>query len=289
MSRPILAPAEVRRRLCSWLLHRVRGEGYPGVRAALDVLTAIQLDPLEPLGSNADLVALARVDGLVRGDVYRALLPGHAFEHFAKERCLLPARAFPWYRAQAVEAPWWRSSERMKRIPASLLDEVEAEIREKGPVRASDLTDRGRVEPLDWNGWKGTAKAATLAIEVLWTQCRVVVAGRAGKSKLFDVPERALPGVASEVASGDFASWAFGERLLATGLLSPNAGPQWSMLSERRKELTAAALASGRAVSVGVTGSTRTWLASPAFLDAPLVDGDDRMRLLGPLDPLVWD
>ena len=45
----------------------------------------IQLDPLDPMGTNADLVALARVDEIERGDVYRASLEGHGFEHFAPE------------------------------------------------------------------------------------------------------------------------------------------------------------------------------------------------------------
>jgi uncharacterized protein len=66
------------------------------VRALVARLRCIQLDPRDPLGTNADLVALARVDGIAKGDVYRPLLPGYAFEHFAKERCLLPASAFPW-------------------------------------------------------------------------------------------------------------------------------------------------------------------------------------------------
>jgi uncharacterized protein YcaQ len=66
------------------------------VRALVARLRCIQLDPRDPLGTNADLVALARVDGIAKGDVYRHLLPGYAFEHFAKERCLLPASAFPW-------------------------------------------------------------------------------------------------------------------------------------------------------------------------------------------------
>ena len=36
------------------------------------------MDPLDVIGTNADLVALARVEGLARGDVYRHLYPGHA-------------------------------------------------------------------------------------------------------------------------------------------------------------------------------------------------------------------
>lgn len=65
----------------------------------------------------------------------------------------------------------------MKRLPAGILDDVLAEIAERGPIAAEDLADRGSVERMDWSGWKGTAKAATMASEVLWTQCRIVTAG----------------------------------------------------------------------------------------------------------------
>ena len=38
---------------------------------------------------------MARVENVARGDVWRHLFPRHAFEHFAKERCILPADTFP--------------------------------------------------------------------------------------------------------------------------------------------------------------------------------------------------
>ena len=86
----VLTRAEARRWLIGHLgLAQLQPlPGAAGVRALLQELRCIQLDPLDPMGTNADLVALARVDGIARGDVYRHLLPGHAFEHYAKERCL---------------------------------------------------------------------------------------------------------------------------------------------------------------------------------------------------------
>ncbi len=103
--------------------------GAAGVRELLHRRRCIQLDPLDRVGTNADLVAMARVDGLQRGDVYQHLLPGHAFEHFAKERCLLPPSAFAWYRRRAVQTPWWRTTQRHKRVPNEVLDAVLAQVR----------------------------------------------------------------------------------------------------------------------------------------------------------------
>jgi uncharacterized protein YcaQ len=275
--------------------------GAEGVRALLGRLRCIQLDPLDPLGTNADLVALARVDGIAKGDVYRHLLPGHAFEHFAKERCLLPADAFPWYRAElAVEAPWWSHAERLRRLPDGVVEKVLDEVRARGPVAADDLADHGRVEPLDWSGWRGTPRAAKMALEVLQTRCEVVVAGRGARGKLYDVPERALgaaarrrvhpPGrdVAARVEA--FRRWALLERVEAAGLLSRAGGSTWSMLEPARRAGTAEALvAEGAVQEVRVAGSTRTYLAPRGFAARRHPAPDGRLRLLAPLDPLIWD
>src|SRR5215211_2383216 len=110
-----LTPAEARRMLVAHLgLNRVVGRGRQGVRKVLERLRCIQLDPLDVIGTNADLVVMARVDNVRRGDVWRHLFPHHAFEHFAKERCLLPADTFPYYRQQghAAQTPWWQHGER---------------------------------------------------------------------------------------------------------------------------------------------------------------------------------
>src|SRR5262245_55688988 len=117
--------------------------GAAAVRAMLGDLRHVQVDPLDPMGTNADLVALARVDGIAKDDVYRHTLPGHAFEHWAKERCLLPARAFAYYRDAAVETSWWRTTERLKRLPRRVIAAVRDEITERGPIAAADLRDRG--------------------------------------------------------------------------------------------------------------------------------------------------
>lgn len=271
-------------------LAAVAGHGAAGIRACLRDRRCIQLDPLDKIGTNADLVAIARVDGVRRGDVHRELANGHAFEHFAKERCLLPASAFPYYRDQAAETPWWRLSERLKRLPDGILDEVLAEITERGPIAAEDLADRGKVERMDWSGWKGTGKAATMAIEVLWTRCQIVTAGRTARGRLYDVPHRALPDVHALPADRSFAEWAVIGRVEAAGLLSTTAGAHWSMLAEvRTGDLPDQLVRQKKLEKVTIEGSPRTYLAPAGFLDRSYPDLDDRMRILGPLDPLIWD
>lgn len=295
MPRPdarIVSPDVVRRALVDHvgLARFERARGDAGLRNVLPRLRCIQLDPLDVIGQNADLVVFARVRGARRGDVHRALYPGHAFEHFAKERCLLPATAFPFYRDRSVETPWWRHSERMKKLDAKVIDDVLAEVRSRGPISVRELEPRGSVAPIDWSGWKGTSSAAKLALEVLWTRCQVVVAGRRGRDKLYDVPERALAHVASEAPTKDFETWALVERAHATGLLPIVSGPCWSMLSEVRKSpLPDQLVEEGILERVCVDGATRTYLCPKGLLDRKPAAPDDTLRVLGPLDPLLWD
>ena len=269
-------------------LTKVLGRGARGTRAVLDKLRCIQLDPLDVLGTNADLVVLARVDDVQRGDVWRHLFPKHAFEHFAKERCILPARAFPWYttRGHAAQTPWWGHGERERRVPPSLVDAVLQEIRERGPITARDLTDHGSVEPLDWSGWKGTAKATSMALEILWTRLDIVVCGRTDSGqKIYRIPHFPTEPV------GDFDRWAVRERAHAAGLLTrAGGGAMWSMLRNvRGTSLVDEMLADGELIEVKVEDSPRRYLAVPEFLAQKRVRYDDRVRILGPLDPLMWD
>ncbi|WP_225409650.1 winged helix-turn-helix domain-containing protein [Stigmatella hybrida] len=294
----VMLPAE---QACAFLLSQhalaapVHPPGAEGVRALLRQLRHIQLDPLDVIGTNADLVALARIDGLVRGDVYRHLYPGHAFEHWAKERCLLPAEAFAHYRAgRSLEAPWWRHTTRLQRLPAPVLRAVLEEVEARGPLTAAELTDHGAVEPLDWSGWKGTAKASSMALEVLWTRCDIVVCGRSSGGKRYDVPHRALPEVA-RISPGytteeGFLRWALRERVEAAGLLSRGAGAHWSMLSPVRvTALPDTLVAEGLLEEVVLPGASRRYLAPAGFRARPVTVPDARMRILGPLDPLLWD
>jgi uncharacterized protein YcaQ len=287
-----LSRAEARRRLVSHLgLNRIVGRGARGTRAVLDRLRCIQLDPLDAIGTNADLVVMARTENVKRGDVWRHLFPRHAFEHFAKERCILPASAFAGYREQGhvAQTPWWRHGERERRVAPRVLAAVLEEVRRHGPMTAAELTDHGSVEPMNWSGWKSTGKATSMALEILWTRCDVVVAGRTESgAKIYDVPERALGTIPPPPRH--FLRWALRERAQAAGLLTRASGAMWSMLSTARTSPTVdEMIEAGELVEISLEDSARRYLTTPEFLAPRRVTFDDRVRVLGPLDPLLWD
>jgi len=48
-------------------------------------------------------------------------------------------------------------------------------------------------------------------------------------------------------------------------------------------------VADGSLAEVRIEGSRRAYLAPPDLLDRPFPAPDDRLRILAPLDPLLWD
>ncbi len=277
-----LSPEEARARL----LHATGfGSPFRDCRDLLDTLGCIQLDPLDRVGTNADLVAGARLPNVTLGDVYRETA-SYAFEHFAKERCLIAPRFFAHYRTRSVETAWWRSTERDAKLDDALIADVLAEVRDRGPVTTQQLADRGKTAPMDWSGWKGTSSLSSLATEALWARCEVVASGRNDRGdRLYDLPERALGDWASRTPEGIFGEEMIVERVRSAGLLSRNAGAHWSTLSKIRSDGTVEALLnSGRLVEYRV--EKRRYLALPgASPPAP----DVAPVVLGPLDALIWD
>jgi hypothetical protein len=142
---------------------------------------------------------------------------------------------------------------------------------------------------MDWSGWKSSSKATTMALEILWTRCDIVVAGRTESgAKLYDLPERTFG--AMEDSGKDFSRWAVRERASAAGLLTRAGGAMWSMLSAvRTSPLVAEMIEAGELVEVAIEDTPRRYLAVPSFFTKRRVSYDDRVRILGPLDPLIWD
>ncbi len=275
-------------------LARDLGQGEAGIRAVFRLLRQVQLDPLDPMGTNQELVFLARLTDTPRAGLLDTLFASGAFEHYAKERCLLPAEIFPCYRAGLdgtwPRPPWWRLGERQERVPDAAKHAVREAVARLGPVTARELPDLGGVVPIDWSGWKGTSRLATMAAELLWLRCELVIAGRRGRDKLFDLPERALPEWGLATSEGPPAERLLVERVRASGLLSRAAGVWWSSLGDLRVDPIVDRLVSqGILCDVRVESLAGRWLCTPEFLEGDPTEPDARMRILGPLDPLLWN
>lgn len=114
------------------------------------------------------------------------------FEYWGHEASLLPVELQPllrWRMARA-DSLAWKGVRRIGAEQPQLLEFVLDEVRERGPLRASDLALEGRRRrPGEMWGWS----EEKTALEYLFFAGRLSAARRVNFERLYDLPERVLP------------------------------------------------------------------------------------------------
>lgn len=110
---------------------------------------------------------------------------GRLIEYWAHEACLLPAEAWSVFRP-SMRAGGRRWYGEVDRTHPHLREDVLAEIRARGPLGSRHFDGAGRKDEM-W-GWK----PAKQMLELLWNHGELVVAGRQGFQRLYDLPTRVL-------------------------------------------------------------------------------------------------
>jgi uncharacterized protein len=112
------------------------------------------------------------------------------FEYWGHAACLLPISLYPLvrYRMHAEQTREYMRSER-----GAHMARVFAEVAERGPMSAAELSDPGRRSG-KWWAW-GAGKAT---LEHLYDAGLVAIAGRRGFQRLYDLAERVIPRAARD-------------------------------------------------------------------------------------------
>jgi uncharacterized protein YcaQ len=118
--------------------------------------------------------------------------PRDLIEYWGHEASLLPVYLQPllrWRMARA-DALAWKGVARVAAEQPELVEFVLEMVRERGPIRASDLAAKGRRrEPGEMWNWS----EEKTALEYLFFAGRVCAARRVNFERLYDLPERVLP------------------------------------------------------------------------------------------------
>lgn len=252
---------------------------------ALEAMAYVQADPIRAPARAQDLVLRHRVRGYRAGDLERR------YKSLAIDEDYFVVYGFVSRSVRALMHPRsrWRStwSPTLKKRAQDLLEFV----REHGVVHPRDM-DRHFAHGKVTNYWGGSSNATTHLLERMHYRGMLRVAGRERGVRLYE---------AAEVAAAPVDRAAGQERLdqlvdRAVRLYAPlparslsqlvvtrlgYAVPQW-----RGRELrNALARAKKRLAHARVEGRDWFW---PADEDAE-GGSSDRVRLLAPFDPLVWD
>ena len=164
---------------------RSRAGSAAEVEATIRRLSCVQLDSISAVERSHRIALASRVGAYKRGVVPRLLERGRVFEYWAHEACLLPVEEWPLFVAQMRGGGrrWYGD---VGETHPHLADEILAEIRARGPLGSRHF--EGTSEGGMWN-WK-PAKAM---LDRLWNHGDLVIAGRQGFQRLYDLPERVIP------------------------------------------------------------------------------------------------
>jgi uncharacterized protein len=236
-------------------------------------LTMLQIDPTAAIAPSADLVVWSRL-----GSAYQ---PAHLREALEQDRTLFehnalvrPMSDLGLYLADAADSPgyertraWFRDNDAFRRDILDLLGS-------SGPMSSRDIPDTC-VVPWASTGWTNN-RNVTQMLEVLMMRGEVAIAGRVGRQRLWDLPERVYP-TDVVVPSVDEAHRAKNERRLAA-------------LGIARQRTTAMPVEPADVGEAGeaavVEGTKGEWRIDPAALGE---DFEGRTALLSPFDRLVHD
>ena len=172
----------------------------PQPRTIADVvheLGMVQMDPTRAVARTEHLVLFSRLGKRYRiADLERMLWDERSlFEYWAH---ILPTADYPLYRGtmrrRAIQGGSSRSRYIDQWLAANALFRryVLRELRRRGPLRTRDLEDR-TVEGWRTGGWNDDGRFSAMMLEVLWSRGEVMIAGRDGQQRLWDLAERCVP------------------------------------------------------------------------------------------------
>jgi uncharacterized protein YcaQ len=165
---------------------RARRGTIAEVESTIGRLSCVQLDSISTVDRSHRITLGARIGAYPADAVSRLLGNGRLIEYWAHEACLLPAEDWLLFRAEMENGGrrWYGA---VDRTHPHLREHVVDEIRARGPLGSRHFEGAARQGEM-W-GWK----PAKQMLELLWNHGELVVAGRQGFQRLYDVPERVLP------------------------------------------------------------------------------------------------
>jgi uncharacterized protein YcaQ len=255
-------------------------------------LGEVQLDPTSVVARTEHLVLWSRLGRRFRVDELERLLwvDRELFEYWVH---IVPTSDLAIHRESMRR--YLRGDNARRRYVRTWMDLNESfaryilrELRRRGPLRARDLEDRAIVR---WRtgGWNDErSRHVGMMLDLLWSQGKVMIVGRDGQQRVWDLAERSLPFEETpRLAQAEVARRLIDRQLRARGV---DRVQRFGLAFEGRPPGWERALASlvreGVVVPVEVDGLSGEYFAHRDLLDGPF---RGRMTLLSPFDDLISD
>lgn len=261
----------------------------PHIRKAIDRLGVLQIDSVNvlvrahymPLFSRLGAYPVEALDRMAYQD--RTL-----FEYWGHQASLMPMDLYPamrWRMRTVADGTLWKGFANWASAKRDVVEAVEREVADRGPLGVSDLAAPGRRSG-PWWGWSD----GKTALEWLYASGRLTVAGRRNFERLYDITARIVP---AEHLNGSGPSDQESVRILveraarALGIGTlKDIADYYNVATAQARPVVDDLVAAGGIERVEVEG----W-KQPAFLDASAkapraVAGS---ALVSPFDPLMFN
>ena len=261
------------------------------LRRVLKRVVLLQIDSVNVLERAHYLPAFSRLGPYSHEALDRLSqrAPRRLFEYWGHEASLIPVEYQPllrWRMERAAHDAWGGMRKVASERP-ELVAEVLAQVRDRGPLAASELTAERPRRSGPWWDWSDSKRA----LEWLFWSGRVTAARRRRFERLYDLPERVLPAkvLAAPTPAPDEAQ----RELLRIAARSLGVAAErdlrdyFRLSAAEAKPRLAELVEAGDLVEVEVEGwgRTRGYLWPGARIPRRV----EATALLGPFDSLIWE
>ncbi|MGI0071219.1 MAG: winged helix-turn-helix domain-containing protein [Thermoplasmata archaeon] len=285
----------------------------PGRVTSADILRVVrelgclQLDPISVVAPSPLLVLWSRLGGFPRAEFDRLLWEEHRlFEYWAHSASIVLTEDYPLYRAMMrgdresipswMQKSWRRWMVAWVRRHGALREHVLGELRRRGPLLLREF-DHPRWSKRRGVGWDSGSDIAEM-LQMLYFRGEVMVAGRVGIQRKWDLAERCLPADVprTELTAGEVEHIGVQRGLRALGVASPR--EIHSHFLRRRYPRLQSTLARLEAEEAIVPVRVRGWPSIPRYVHADDLERltraesarrRPRTTLLAPFDNLICD
>ncbi|MDQ2808956.1 MAG: winged helix DNA-binding domain-containing protein [Chloroflexota bacterium] len=277
-----------------------------GILATVRDLGCLQLDPTRAVERTHLLVLWSRLGAFDPAALDQLLWQDRSlFEFWAHCASIVLTEDYPlYYSAQMRDYAKGDSggSHKVRTWMAdnhALHDYILAELAARGPLRSGDFEDRA-VVPWPSSGWTNARNVGRM-LDFLWSQGHIMVAGRKGGQKLWDLTARCLPAAVlqTDLSTADMVRQAAQKSLRALGVATARDISNHFMRGcyPGLDTALAALEAEGTIQRVQIADARGEW-PGPYWMhtaDAPLLADlaagawEPRTTLLSPFDNLICD
>jgi len=259
------------------------------IREVVSRLGEVQIDPTSVVARTEHLVLFARLGTRFRvAELERLLWRERAlFEYWVH---ILPIEDLPLHRISMrryPHGPWKRHSYVREWLAANdeFVRYVLEELRRRGPLRARDLENRA-AEGWRVGGWNDEGQSAPMLLDILWWQGRVMIVGRDGQQRIWDLASRSLPKVPAPPTS-EMAARLIERQVRARGVTKlDRIGYLFDGDWKPRERALHEHLRDGLIVPLEVDGLPGSWFTHRELLDTAF---RGRTVALSPFDDLISD